>query len=56
MTEAEWVEAHLAHALFGARQDYPECVYPLLADQALDAGYPMCDRTAWKVCWRKAKG
>ena len=50
VTDAELVEAHRANALFDAHRDDPEFGYRFLADEALDAGQPMCRRTAWKIC------
>ena len=50
MTDADWVAAHRANALFDAHRDDPEFGYRLLADEARDAGQDMCDRTAWAIC------
>lgn len=50
VTEAEWVEAHRATALFDAHQDDPEFGYRFLADEAHDAGQTMAKRTAWRIC------
>ena len=50
VTDAEWVAAHRANALFDAHRDDPEFGYRLLADEARDAGQDMCDRTAWAIC------
>ena len=50
VTDADWVEAHRANALFDAHRDDPEFGYRLLADEARDAGQEMCDRTAWAIC------
>jgi len=50
VTDAEWVEAHRANALFDAHQDDPEFGYRLLADEARDAGHAMAERTAWRIC------
>jgi len=50
VTDAELVEAHRANALFDAHRDDPEFGYRFLADEARDAGQPMCRRTAWKIC------
>jgi transposase InsO family protein len=48
--DAEWVEAHRANALFDAHRDDLEFGHRLLADEARDAGQPMADRTAWRIC------
>jgi putative transposase len=50
VTAAELVEAHRANALFDAHRDDPEFGYRFLADEARDAGQPMSERTAWKIC------
>ena len=50
VTDAEWVAAHRANALFDAHRDDPEFGYRLLVDEARDAGQPMADRTAWRLC------
>ncbi len=50
VTDAEVVEAHRANALFDAHRDDPEFGYRFLADEARDAGQPMCRRTAWRIC------
>ncbi len=50
VTDAELVEAHRANALFDAHRDDPEFGYRFLADEARDAGEPMCRRTAWRIC------
>lgn len=50
VTDAEWVEAHRANALFDAHVDDPEFGHRLLADEARDAGEGMSDRTAWRIC------
>ncbi len=42
VTDAELVEAHRANALFDAHRDDPEFGYRFLADEARDAGEPMC--------------
>jgi putative transposase len=39
-----------ANALFDAHQDDPEFGYRFLLDEARDAGEPMADRTAWRIC------
>ena len=50
VTDAEWVEAHLADAMFDAHRDDPEFGYRFLADEARDAGLVFADRTAWRIC------
>ena len=50
VTDAEWVEAHRANALFDAHRDDPEFGYRFLADEARTEGHPMADRTAWRIC------
>jgi hypothetical protein len=50
VTDAEWVEAHRANALFDAHRDDPEFGYRFLVDEARDAGQVMVDRTAWRIC------
>ena len=48
----ELVQAYLRRTpLFDAHRDDPEFGYRFLADEARDAGEPMCrPRTAWKIC------
>jgi putative transposase len=50
VTAAEFERAHRANALFDAHRDDPEFGYRFLADEARDAGRPMADRTAWRIC------
>jgi putative transposase len=50
VTDAEWTQAHRANALHDAHVDDPEFGHRLLADEARDAGQPMADRTAWRLC------
>src|SRR3954468_9095632 len=50
VTDAEWVVAHRANALFDARRDDPEFGYRFLADEAREEGQAMADRTAWRIC------
>ena len=50
ITDAEWVAAHRANALFDAHQDDPEFGYRFLVDEARLEGQPMADRTAWRIC------
>ena len=44
------LQAHRANALFDAHRDDPEFGYRFLADEARDAGQPMAERTAWRIC------
>ncbi|WP_143762107.1 IS3 family transposase [Isoptericola variabilis] len=50
VTEAELTEAYRANALFDAHKDDPEFGYRFLVDEARDAGEPMAERTAWRIC------
>ncbi|WP_328522756.1 DDE-type integrase/transposase/recombinase [Kribbella sp. NBC_00359] len=50
VTAAELEQAYRANALFDAHADDPEFGYRFLADEARDAGEPMADRTAWRIC------
>lgn len=50
VTETELEQAHRGNALFDAHRDDPEFGYRFLADEARDAGQPMADRTAWRIC------
>ena len=50
VTDAEYVEAHRANALFDAHRDDPEFGYRYLVEEARDAGQPMAERTAWRIC------
>lgn len=50
VASAEEVAAYRANALFDAHRDDPEFGYRFLADEARDAGQPMADRTAWRIC------
>ncbi len=50
VTDAEWVQAHRANAIFDAHRDDPEFGYRFLLDEARDAGQPMAERTAWRIC------
>ncbi|OZV76738.1 hypothetical protein CA850_26340 [Micromonospora echinospora] len=50
VTTAEQVAAYRANALFDAHRDDPEFGYRFLVDEARDAGQPMADRTAWRIC------
>lgn len=44
--------AYRANALFDAHRDDPEFGYRFLVDEAREAGEPMADRTAWRICSR----
>lgn len=50
MTDAEWVKAHRANALFDARHDDPGFGSWFLVEEARDAGQLMAERTAWRIC------
>lgn len=50
VTDAELEEAYRANALFDAHRDDPEFGYRFLVDEARDAGEPMAERTAWRIC------
>lgn len=50
VTSAEEAAAYRANALFDAHRDDPEFGYRFLVDEARDAGQPMADRTAWRIC------
>jgi hypothetical protein len=50
ITDAELVEAYRANALFDAHQEDPEFGYRYLVEEARDAGEPMAERTAWRIC------
>jgi transposase InsO family protein len=50
VTDADWVQAHRANALFDAHREDPEFGYRYLLDEARDAGQAMVDRTAWRIC------
>ena len=50
VTDAELVEAYRANALFDAHHEDPEFGYRYLVDEARDAGQPMAERTAWRIC------
>ena len=49
ISDAEWVEAKRANALFDAHQDDPEFGYRLLVDEAHQNGQMMADRTGWRI-------
>ena len=50
VTTAEYAEAHRANALFDAHKDDPEFGYRYLVEEAREAGQPMAERTAWRIC------
>lgn len=50
VTDAELTAAYRANALFDAHRDDPEFGYQFLVDEARNAGEPMADRTAWRIC------
>jgi putative transposase len=50
VTDAEYGAARRANALFHAHRDDPEFGYRFLVEEARDAGHPMCERTAWRIC------
>lgn len=47
---AEQLRKQRVAALAAAHEDDVEFGYRLLADEARDAGFPMADRTAWRLC------
>ena len=50
VTDADLVEAYRVNALFNAHKDDPEFGYRYLVEEARDAGEPMAERTAWRIC------
>ncbi len=50
ITDAELRAAYRANALFDAHRDDPEFGYRFLVDEANEAGEPMAERTAWRIC------
>jgi putative transposase len=50
VTDAELLEAYRANALFDAHRDDPEFGYRYLLEEARQAGEPMAERTAWRIC------
>ncbi len=50
VTEAELAQAYRANALFDAHTDDREFGYRYLVEEARDAGEPMAERTAWRIC------
>ena len=60
VTQAEVVEAYRPNVLPDAHRDDGAFGYRLLANEAAEAGEPMCRRTAWRICrdnqWCSASG
>ena len=56
VTDAELAEAYRANALFDAHRDDPEFGYRFLVAEAGDAGQPMAERTAWRICSNNGVG
>ena len=52
VTDAELEQAYRANALFDAHRDDPEFGYRYLVEAAREAGEPMAERTAWRICSR----
>ncbi|MGV0582091.1 IS3 family transposase [Mycolicibacterium elephantis] len=50
ITDAELTEAYRVNALFDAHREDPEFGYRYLVEEARDAGEPMAERTAWRIC------
>ncbi len=50
VTDAEWIEAHLADAIFDAHREDPEFGYRLLFDEVSADGHQVSERTVWKIC------
>src|SRR5690625_4621585 len=50
VTDSELEQAYRANALFAAHRDDPEFGYRFLVDEAREAGQPMAERTAWRIC------
>ena len=50
ITDAQWVQAHRANALFDVHCDDPEFGYRFLVDEARGQGQVMADRTGWRIC------
>jgi len=49
-TPSEVTRAYRANAVFDAHKDDPEFGYRLLTGEARAAGWPMCERTTWRLC------
>jgi hypothetical protein len=50
VSDADLEQAYRANALFDAHKDDPEFGYRFLVDEAREAGEPMAQRTAWRIC------
>src|SRR5690606_39432376 len=50
VTDSELEQAYRTNALFAAHRDDPEFGYRFLVDEAREAGQPMAERTAWRIC------
>ncbi len=50
VTASDLEQAYRANALFDAHKDDPEFGYRFLVDEAREAGEPMAERTAWRIC------
>lgn len=50
VTDADMTAAYRANALFDAHRDDAEFGYRFLLDEAREAGQPMAERTAWRIC------
>jgi putative transposase len=50
VTRADLTQAYRANALVDAHREDPEFGYRFLVDEARQAGQPMAERTAWRIC------
>ncbi len=50
VTDADWIAAHRANALFDAHRDDPEFGYRFLADELQRAGLVAGERRIWRLC------
>lgn len=50
ITPTEALRQDRVNALTRAYREDPEIGYRLLADEAREVGFPMADRTAWRLC------
>ncbi|WP_168202594.1 integrase [Georgenia wutianyii] len=50
VTDSDLERAYRAGALFDAHRDDPEFGYRFLVDEAREAGEPMAERAAWRIC------
>jgi putative transposase len=50
VTDAELVEAYRANAQYDAHHEDPDFGYRYLVEEARDAGEPMTEHTAWRIC------